>query len=111
MTIDSKLSRDISSFCSLNGIDEDKYLNELLKKAFMLDKYGDRPPVYGATPKRLEEIPETKKKIISNYEFTFEFKEKSKRTSVKRVKPEVMEEIKTEETEKPKEKRRKLSAK
>lgn len=44
MNLDNKLLKDIESYCSINCLDLDKYINGLLKKAFMTDKYGERPP-------------------------------------------------------------------
>ena len=41
--IGSILSKDIEQYCQLNGLDKTKYVNDILRKAFMLDKYGDRP--------------------------------------------------------------------
>ena len=45
MTIDiePKLYKDISTYCKANGIVIKEYVNELLKKQFMCDKYGERP--------------------------------------------------------------------
>lgn len=41
--IKDKLYKDIESYCTLNELDFNDYLNDLLKKAFMEEKYGDRP--------------------------------------------------------------------
>ena len=41
--IDVKLYSDIRDFCNLNNIKLKEYVNILLKKAFMEDKYGERP--------------------------------------------------------------------
>ena len=38
-----KLYYDIQLYCVLNKLDFDEYITDLLKKSFMLDKYGDRP--------------------------------------------------------------------
>ena len=38
-----KLYYDIQLYCVLNELDFDEYITDLLKKSFMLDKYGDRP--------------------------------------------------------------------
>jgi hypothetical protein len=41
--IKDKLYKDIESYCALNKLDFKDYVNDLLKKAFMEEKYGDRP--------------------------------------------------------------------
>ena len=41
--IDKKLHKDIKEYCQLNGIVMKDFVNKLLKKAFMVEKYGDKP--------------------------------------------------------------------
>ena len=41
--IKDKLYKDIESYCTLNELNFNDYVNDLLKKAFMEEKYGDRP--------------------------------------------------------------------
>jgi len=41
--IKDKLYKDIESYCTLNELDFNDYVNNLLKKTFMEEKYGDRP--------------------------------------------------------------------
>ena len=43
MEIDKKLYKEIKEYCDLNGIKTKEYIHSLLSKAFMADKYGDRP--------------------------------------------------------------------
>lgn len=43
MEIDKKLYEEIKAYCDLNGIKPKEYINTLLKKAFMEDKYGKHP--------------------------------------------------------------------
>ena len=38
-----KLYYDIQLYCVLNELDFDEYITDLLKKSFMIDKYGERP--------------------------------------------------------------------
>ena len=40
--IDAKLLREIEGYCELNGLNAEEYVNYLLKKAFMIEKYGDK---------------------------------------------------------------------
>lgn len=43
MEIDKELYKEIKEYCDINGIKPKKYVTELLKKAFMEDKYGISP--------------------------------------------------------------------
>lgn len=43
MDINAKLERDICQYCELNGLDFNNFCEELLKKAFWVEKYGDKP--------------------------------------------------------------------
>ena len=50
MEIDKKLHEEIKEYCKLNGLKTAEYVNSLLKKAFMLDKYGVSPFSKERTP-------------------------------------------------------------
>ena len=68
--MDNKLVKDIRDYCKANGLKYDEYVNKLVKKSFMLDKYGEKPPIfYGDSDK--------KQKITSNYVFHCIFEERS----------------------------------
>ena len=41
--LDKKLHKDIKEYCQLNGLVMKDFVNKLLKKAFMAEKYGDKP--------------------------------------------------------------------
>ena len=41
--IESKLLNDIIDYCRLNGIEVDMYVNQKLRHALMIDKYGISP--------------------------------------------------------------------
>ena len=43
MEVDKKLYEEIKEYCTLNGLKPKEYINDLLKKAFMEDKYGNKP--------------------------------------------------------------------
>lgn len=44
MEIDYRLQKDIEAYCELNDIsDSGKFASELLRKAFNVEKYGERP--------------------------------------------------------------------
>ena len=42
---DSKLIREIMSYCSLNSIDVDAFVNKITKKGFTIERYGMTPVV------------------------------------------------------------------
>ena len=42
---DSKLIREIMSYCSLNSIDVDAFVNKITKKGFTIERYGMAPVV------------------------------------------------------------------
>lgn len=52
--IKDKLYKDISNYCKANHLVIKEYVNELLAKQFMVDKYGDRPGVYAVPDKPVE---------------------------------------------------------
>ena len=43
--IRDKLYKDILSYCELNGLPENDFINETLKDAYMVIKYGERPGI------------------------------------------------------------------
>ena len=43
MEIDKELYKQIKEYCDLNGLKTKDYIYNLLKNAFMADKYGDKP--------------------------------------------------------------------
>ena len=114
MVIDYKLTKEISAYCSLNGLDEQAYVNALLKKAFMVDKYGDRPPLYGSKGRIGPVMSEYAEEKTVDYTFTVEFPKKPvKKVTRKPKKEETQVEISENKTEAPdkKGKKRKLNAK
>jgi hypothetical protein len=52
MLIEDKLLKDITSYCELNNIDVATFVNDKLKKALMLEKYGERPFKVKPKPKQ-----------------------------------------------------------
>lgn len=55
ITIEDTLYEEIKEFCSLNELKPQEYVGELLKKAFLVDKYGEAPPFF--KKKSVENIP------------------------------------------------------
>lgn len=43
MEIDKKLNNDITAYCKENGLNKKDFINRLLKKAFNIEKYGEKP--------------------------------------------------------------------
>lgn len=56
MEIDKKLYNEIKDYCLLNNLKPRDYIHELLKKAFMEDKYGKVPPIFA--PKQVKKNDE-----------------------------------------------------
>lgn len=57
--IEAELYKDIVEFCKANGLKINKFANELLKKAFMVEKYGDVPfGIFDETKEEPEPIKE-----------------------------------------------------
>lgn len=60
--IDAKLLREIKGYCELNGLNVEEYVNYLLKKAFMIEKYGDKPSIFTARTTQTSENDDKTKK-------------------------------------------------
>lgn len=43
MEIDKKLHDEIKEYCKLNNLKITQFINTLLKRAFMIEKYGETP--------------------------------------------------------------------
>ena len=57
MNINNKLLLDIESYCKINELNTEEFVNDLLKRAFMIEKYGEKPPFMVKsenTPKKVE---------------------------------------------------------
>lgn len=81
MELDNKLAKDIKSYCDLNNLDFNEYVNSLLKKAFLEDKYGTMPSLFKSEPKEEKvEKPKTtrKKRTVKTTEEKEEVKEEQK---------------------------------
>ena len=53
MRIDNNLKRDIENYCILNGLNVDIFINKILKKAFLVEKYGDKPSIFNTSEKKV----------------------------------------------------------
>lgn len=52
--IETKLHNEIKEYCKLNNLKTNIFINELLKKAFMREKYGEAP--FNVKPKISTEL-------------------------------------------------------
>lgn len=130
--IKDKLYKDIVGYCELNNLDVTDYVNDLLKKQFVVEKYGERPAIFEQTKKTEQtkvinepinepisepinepikqdetvEIPFTLEPVVVDYSKTEELKPEP--PMIKRE--ELMEMYSQEKTqEQPKKRRRKLT--
>ena len=46
VNIDDKLYQEIREYCRLNKLTISVFVNDLLKKNFMVEKYDDAPPFF-----------------------------------------------------------------
>ena len=104
--LDERLMRDIEQYCGLNGLDIESYVNRLLRRAFMVDKYGERPRPLASVGKKIEEKADEK-----SVEYTFNVKieeetEKDKPSNIE-IDEKQIDNVKKEE----KPKKRKLESK
>lgn len=120
INISKKLSSEIEGYCAINGIENpDRFANNLLKRAFTAEKFGDTPfaaevPVRKPSvtrkkaepkPKKTEEEKKEKQEPISVVAETVVIKASATNEEEKPVPATTM----PVETEEPKRKRRKLS--
>lgn len=85
MDIDKKLNNEIALYCKENGLNKKEFINKLLKKAFNIEKYGEKP--FSNTPQTEKAPTETEKKkeeacreirvSVSNKAKEYENKEKN----------------------------------
>ena len=64
--LDKKLHKDIKEYCQLNGLVMKDFVNKLLKKAFMVEKYGERPFAEPTMSNLEEEAIEKIKDMVEN---------------------------------------------
>lgn len=114
--INNKLLNDIKEYCSYNDIEDvSGYINKLLKKSFMEEKYGKKPDIFNKQEKQvtnevsnkpIEEVKIEETPKLDNKEVPKE----SNSINLERLNIKEETKQKTEEIEKPKKSnRRKLS--
>ena len=77
ITINDKIYKEIVSYCELNALDVTTFINELIKKNFMVEKYGDRPGIKQQITNPVTQTSETIKieKEVNNTVVKEEIKE------------------------------------
>lgn len=78
--IDEKLYRDISEYCRANDRKIGVFCTDMLRKQFLIEKYGDTP--FGNTDNdiRIEESFSSKEEVVSVPNAATEKEEASKKT-------------------------------
>lgn len=115
VNIDDKLYEEIREYCRLNKLTISVFVNDLLKKNFMVEKYDEAPPFFKKKESDIEpiQVDIVKKMVEENTPQEFEQEYLAKPEPVKKkeyVNPEVISvEVKKDEkalTEKEKARRR-----
>ena len=67
--IEDELYTNIKEYCKLNNLPIGSFINSILKKSFLIEKYGDTPFTNfdKKTVGNIEEIPESKQDITDNH--------------------------------------------
>lgn len=95
--IDSKLYNEIKEYCKLNELKIGSFINEILKKSFLVEKYGETPfsNFEEKILENIEPIPEPIQDVIDNH--FFEMLDNDKEIKVpNELKPEFVENIEKE---------------
>lgn len=66
--IENELYNDIKEYCKLNKLKIGSFINEILKKSFLVEKYGDTPFTNFSKKmvENIEPIPEPKQDVVDN---------------------------------------------
>ena len=103
VNIEDKLYEEIREYCRLNKLTISVFVNDLLKKNFMVEKYDDAPPFFKKKEPDVESIPVDVKKIVEEKtpeEFKQEYLAEPEPVKKKEyVKPEVIS-VETKKDEK-----------
>lgn len=98
VNIEDKLYEDIREYCKLNKLTISVFVNDLLKKNFMVEKYDDAPPFFKKRKQEEDAIHED-----FSVDYTIDQNEGKKKEYVK---PEVISVEEKKEELSPKEKAR-----
>ena len=104
VNIEDKLYEDIREYCRLNKLTISVFVNGLLKKGFMVEKYDDAPPFFKKKEPEVETIKVDLKKIVGDKtpeEFRMQYLAEPEPIKKKEyVKPEVIS-VEDKKEEKP----------
>lgn len=64
VNIEDKLYQDIKEYCKLNKLTISVFVNDLLKKTFMIEKYDDAPPFFKKKEPEIETVRTDLKKVL-----------------------------------------------
>jgi HSP90 family molecular chaperone len=65
MQLDKQLYDEINDYCKINGLKTRDFIHELLKNAFMKEKYGDSPFFFDKNPNTQKPTTEMKEEKTS----------------------------------------------
>lgn len=88
--IKDKLYKSINEYCIFNGINTLSYINDLINKGYMIDKYGDKPSILQKESNNKKE--EEKVDIIVVDDIPKNIEEKPKRKYNKKPKENISKE-------------------
>lgn len=63
VNVDDKLYQEIREYCRLNKLTISVFVNDLLKKGFLVEKYDDAPPFFKKKEPEIETVQVDLKKI------------------------------------------------
>lgn len=57
LTLNKQLEKEIKEYCKLNNLGYIRYVNDIIRRGFMVDKYGEKP-LMRVCEKRLDKVVE-----------------------------------------------------
>lgn len=89
MEIDKQLYAEIKEYCELNGLKPRDFVHNILKKAFMEEKYGKAPAVIRKSMAEQPKIIEVPSEIKQNFEENTKKTEKQSQSVENTVESEI----------------------
>lgn len=89
MEIDKQLYAEIKEYCELNGLKPRDFIHNILKRAFMEEKYGKAPAVIRKSMAEQPKIIEVPSEIKQNFEENTEKAEKQPQSVENTVESEI----------------------
>ena len=75
VNVDDKLYEDIKRYCKLNGLKIGNFINGILEKSFLVEKYGSMPPFFKHSPD-IEPLPVDIKTALESGQTVEEFRKR-----------------------------------